>query len=277
MRFTKFGKALCMGALSAGVVFGITSCVQSYSVGYLVCDGNRHRLVRQQWHYHRHHDRSQHRRDDHDQRPACCFGWRQPGARRPDPGQQVSLCSQPRRDHHDPRGRHRPIATARACTSAGTPTSPSSPWAGTAFSRPQETFYTQGLNPFRLIVDTTGSYLMVLDHDAPDNANPSNTDNCALALGTLAAQESTPKTCGDITVFKIDQTTGRLSLVENAQVTAANGSPDHVFPGSGQPCRLCFLRLLPLTLTGAPYSPPPTPTPAGPRSGHTATPAAAGS
>ncbi len=39
MRFTKFGKALCMGALSAGVVFGITSCVQSYTVGFLYVTG----------------------------------------------------------------------------------------------------------------------------------------------------------------------------------------------------------------------------------------------
>src|SRR5208283_3130775 len=39
MRFTKFGKALCMGALLAGVVFGITSCNRSYSVGYLYVTG----------------------------------------------------------------------------------------------------------------------------------------------------------------------------------------------------------------------------------------------
>ena len=39
MRFTKFGKALCMGALSAGVVFGITSCVESYTVGFLYVTG----------------------------------------------------------------------------------------------------------------------------------------------------------------------------------------------------------------------------------------------
>jgi len=35
MKFTKFGKALLMSALSAGVVLSITSCVQSYSVGFL--------------------------------------------------------------------------------------------------------------------------------------------------------------------------------------------------------------------------------------------------
>src|SRR5208282_6669224 len=39
MRFTKFGKALCMGAVSAGVVFGVASCIESYSVGYLYVTG----------------------------------------------------------------------------------------------------------------------------------------------------------------------------------------------------------------------------------------------
>ena len=39
MRFTKFGKALLMGALTAGVVYGITSCDQSYTVGYIYVTG----------------------------------------------------------------------------------------------------------------------------------------------------------------------------------------------------------------------------------------------
>ena len=42
-------------------------------------------------------------------------------------------------------------------------------------------------------------------------------------------------TCGDITVFKIDQTTGRLSLVVNAQVTAASGQPITYFPVPANP------------------------------------------
>jgi len=41
MKFRKFGKALLMTAISAGVVFGITSCVQSYSVGYLYVTGTK--------------------------------------------------------------------------------------------------------------------------------------------------------------------------------------------------------------------------------------------
>ncbi len=43
-------------------------------------------------------------------------------------------------------------------------------------------------------------------------------------------------TCGDITVFKIDQTTGRLSLVVNAQVTATtSGQPITYFPVPANP------------------------------------------
>src|ERR1017187_5629469 len=39
MKFTKFGKALVMGALSAGVILSVTSCIQSYSVGYIFVTG----------------------------------------------------------------------------------------------------------------------------------------------------------------------------------------------------------------------------------------------
>src|ERR1700744_4693438 len=39
MKFMKFGKTLLMIAASAGVILGITSCVQSYTVGYLYVTG----------------------------------------------------------------------------------------------------------------------------------------------------------------------------------------------------------------------------------------------
>ena len=39
MKFTKFGKALAIGALSAAIVFGVTSCVESYTVGFLYVTG----------------------------------------------------------------------------------------------------------------------------------------------------------------------------------------------------------------------------------------------
>src|SRR6516165_10260083 len=41
MKFKKFGKALLLSALSAGVALSITSCVQSYSVGFLYVTGTQ--------------------------------------------------------------------------------------------------------------------------------------------------------------------------------------------------------------------------------------------
>src|ERR1035438_1879242 len=39
MKFKKFGKALLMSAISAGVALSVTSCVQSYTVGFLYVTG----------------------------------------------------------------------------------------------------------------------------------------------------------------------------------------------------------------------------------------------
>src|SRR5215468_1062867 len=41
MKLKKFGKALLMSALSVGVVLGVTSCVQSYTVGFLFVTGTQ--------------------------------------------------------------------------------------------------------------------------------------------------------------------------------------------------------------------------------------------
>ncbi len=206
MRFTKFGKALAMGALSAGVIFGVTSCVESYTVGFLYVTGT--------------------------------VTASSPATTASSPAIKI--------DHNTGRltpinglpvssGGANPVRAvltlgsrflyvlnrgvtasgnadcygtgANACLNANIT---QFAVGGNGILTPQETFYTQGINPFRMFADGSGSYLFVLDHDAPDNANPSSTDNCALALGNSVT------TCGDITVFKIDQTTGRLSLVENA-------------------------------------------------------------
>ena len=109
----------------------------------------------------------------------------------------------------------------------------------------QETFYTQGLNPFRLLADTTGSYLLVLDHDAPSGAA------CQAALGTAS--------CGDVTVFQVNATTGRLSLVQNAAESAA-GTPLNYFPVPPNPVDLTITGDYLFTLTstaqatGFPYT-----------------------
>ena len=104
----------------------------------------------------------------------------------------------------------------------------------------QQTFYTQGINPFRIMVDGNGSYLLALDHDAPSSAA------CQKALGSAVTS------CGDITVFKIDSITGRLSVVTNAQVSSASGSPLTYFPVPANPIDFVMSSGNVLTLSGTP-------------------------
>lgn len=241
MRFTKFGKALCMGALSAGVIFGVASCVQSYTVGYLYVTGTVTASTGNN---------------------GIISGFRIDH----NTGKLTSINTLP-----VPSGGSNPVRAyltqgsrflyvlnrgvngsgtgdcygtgANACQNANI-----SQFAvgGNGVLTFQEQFYTQGINPFRMIADPTGSFLLVLDHDAPDNANPSSTDNCALALGTNVT------TCGDVTVFKIEPSTGRLSLVVNAQVTAAGGQPLNYFPIPANPVDFVVTGSSVLALTGAP-------------------------
>ncbi len=242
MKFMKFGKALAMGALSAAVVLGVTSCVESYTVGYLYVTGT----------------------------VTVSSG-------------SNGIISGFKIDHNT--GRLTPINTLPVASGGANPvravltlgsrflyvlnrgvTASGSPdcygtganacinsnitqfiVGGNGTLTPQETFYSSGINPFRLIADPSGNYLFVLDHDAPDNAAPSSSDNCALALGTSVT------TCGDITVFKIDQNTGRLSLVVNAQVTAVTSAqPITYFPVPANPVDFLISNGTVLTLAGAP-------------------------
>ncbi len=70
----------------------------------------------------------------------------------------------------------------------------------------QQCFTSQGSNPVWAAKDSTGSFLYVLDSQAP-------------ALSTPAGSPANPLPAyGDITVFSIAADTGRLSLVVNQQV-----------------------------------------------------------
>lgn len=246
MRFTKFGKALSIGVLSAGVICGVTSCVESYTVGFLYVTGtvtassgsngiiSGFKI-----------DHNTGKLNTIDGLPISSGGA--------NPVRAV-LTLGSRFLYVLNRGVNN--AGNGDCYGTGSAECQNAniteyAVGGNGILTPQETFYTQGNNPFRMIVDSSGNYLMVLDHDAPDNANPTSTDNCARALGTLGTG-SAVETCGDITVFQINSTTGRLSLVVNAQVTAANGSALTYFPVPANPVDFVLSGGYVLTLTGAP-------------------------
>ena len=236
MEFTKFGKALLMGALSAGVVFGVTSCVRSYTVGYLYVTGT---------------ETAGSGNDgiisgfkiDHNTGRLTKINGLPVSSNGANPVRAVLVTS----------SRFLYVLNRGVNAEGNGDCTPADPCqnanitqfvvGGNGILTYQETSYTQGINPFRLIGDSSGSYLFVLDHDSPDNASPSSNDGCARALAGA-------ETCGDITIFQINQTTGRLSLVLNTQVTAASGSQLTYFPVPANPVDLVLAGGYVFTLYG---------------------------
>jgi 6-phosphogluconolactonase (cycloisomerase 2 family) len=108
---------------------------------------------------------------------------------------------------------------------------------GNGILTPQETFFTQGLNPFRLLSDTSGAYLFALDHDAASNAY----------CGTVVTGATS---CGDITVFQVNSTTGRLTLVSNGQLTTSTGTQVAYFPVPANPIDFAFASSYVMTMSG---------------------------
>ena len=248
MKFTKFGKALSLGALSVGVVFGVTSCIESYATGYLYVTGTVTAATGSNGII------TGYSVDHNTGLLTSIHGLPVPsGGANP---VRAVLTNGSRFMYVLNRGAN--AAGSPDCYGTGANACLNSNITefvvgGNGVLTEEEQFNSAGTNPFRIMVDTTGSYILVLDHDAPDNLSPSSGDNCALALGSLVSTESVPYTCGDITVFQVEATTGRLSKVVNAQVTAANGSPLTYFPIPANPVDFVLSGGTILTL-GAPYS-----------------------
>jgi Lactonase, 7-bladed beta-propeller len=236
MKFTKFGKALLMSALSAAVALSVSSCVESYTVGFLYVTGtvtagtagsSGNGII------------SGFKIDHNTGKLASIHGLpiSSGGA---NPVRAVLITG----------SRFLYILNRGVNSSGGSDCTTADPCqnsnitefsvGGNGILTPQQTFYTQGINPFRLIGDPTGNYLYVLDHDSP------NGSACSLALGSAATA------CGDITAFLVNQTTGRLSLIVNAQVTAANGAALPYFPVPADPIDFSLASGYILTLSGTP-------------------------
>ena len=215
MRLMKFGKALLIGALSAGVVFGVTSCVESYTVGFLYVTGTVTASTGDEGII------SGYKIDHNTGKLSPINGLPVPSGGANPVRAVLTLGSRflyvlNRGVNAEGNG---DCTTADPCQGANIT---QFVVGGNGILTYQETFYTQGLNPFRLIADASGNFLLALDHDAPSDLP------CQAALG------GTVTACGDVTVFQINQTTGRLSLIQNAAVTSAS------CPSSTFPCPLTY-------------------------------------
>jgi hypothetical protein len=240
MKFRKFGKTLLMSALSAGVVFSLSSCVQSYTVGFLYVTGTQTSGKPGQ-------GIISGFKIDHNTgqlRPINTLPVSSGGSW---PVRAVLIQGQ-RFFYVLNQGRD--AAGGNDCTSATTPCTGSNITLytvggnGTLAAQPQQ-FFSQGNNPIRMLADASGNFISILDHDAPDSGK-GTVNSCTLALGANVT------TCGDITMFKVDPTTGRLSLIINAQVTSASGQPLPYFPVPHDPIDMVLNGAYLLTLSGNP-------------------------
>jgi len=247
MKFTKFGKALLLSALSAGLILGVTSCIQSYGTGYLYVTGTN---------------------TSQPTGVGIISGFvvdHNTGKLFPIHGLPVSSGgANPGRFVLTVGSKFIYVLNQGVTASGSTNCTTASPCqnsnitqfavGGNGILTAQETFYTQGINPFRIMVDGSGSYLYVLDHDSPDNYNQSEP---AIANGCTQALTGAT-TCGDITAFSINPTTGRLSLIQNAQVkvtTTANGTQNLTyFPVPANPIDFVLNGSYVLSLYGTPAS-----------------------
>jgi hypothetical protein len=247
MKFTKFGKALLISALSAGVILSVTSCIQDYSVGYLyvtgtVTAGTSSNGIISGF------------KIDHNTGQLTPINGLPVSSGGANPVRAI-LLSGSRFLYVLNRGVSSNPAGSNICTTQyPCQNSDITQFAigANGILTAQETFYTKGLNPFRMVADNSGSFIYVLEHDSigADGINPSSSTNpnpnCAAALTGAT-------TCGDITAFSVNSTTGRLQLILNNQVTAAGGgAPLTYFPIPSNPVDFLMASGTILTLSGAP-------------------------
>ena len=246
MKFTKFGKALLLSALSAGVILSVTSCVQDYSVGYLYVTGTV---------------TSQSAgsgiisgfKIDHNTGQLYNINGLPVPSGGANPVRAVLLSG----------SRFLYVLNRGVNASGGTDCTATNPCLNANITQfaigangiltPQETFHTQGVNPFRIISDSSGSFIYVLDHDSPAPTSTSSVPVAATSNANCAAALIGATTCGDVTAFAVNPTTGRLTLLQNTQVTAAGGSgfPLTYFPVPSNPVDFAMASGYLLTMSSA--------------------------
>jgi 6-phosphogluconolactonase len=244
MKFRKFGKTVLTAALSSAIIFSLSSCVRSFTVGYIYVTGTTtatpsgNGII------------SGVRIDNNTGNLRAIHGL-PIGSGGSNPVRAVLLTG----------GNFVYVLNAGSNSSGGSTCTADDPCTnanvtefavgGNGILTYQQTFFTQGFNPTRLLADTSGTHLFVLDQNAPGLTDPTKPASASNPNAYCAAVVSGATTCGDVTVFSVNSTTGRLTLVTNAQLTSSQGTQVTYFPVPANPVDVAYTTSYLMTVSGA--------------------------
>jgi 6-phosphogluconolactonase (cycloisomerase 2 family) len=248
MKFRKFGKTVLTAALGSAIVFSLSSCVRSFTVGYLYVTGTvtatpaGNGII------------SGFKIDNNTGKLTALHGL-----------PVASGGSNPVRAVLLSGGNFVYVLNAGTNSSGGSVCTADDPCSnsnitefavgGNGILTFQQTFFTQGFNPIRLVADSSGTHLFALDHDAPGTVDPTKPSSAANPNSYCGTAINQANTCADVTVFSVNSTTGRLTLVTNAQLTSSSGSQVTYFPVPANPVDFAFTTSYIITLSGAAGTP----------------------
>lgn len=224
MKFKKSGQIILALVVSLGLSFGLTSCVNDYTVAYLYVTGSYQNQI------------GAFKISDNTGSlstiPGSPFGS---GGTNPvravvsTTGRYIYVLNEGTPSTPDASGNFSYKGASIAVFSVG----------GNGILAPQQSYTSQGYGSIRFLFSSTGAYLYVLDEYAPTATDASG--NPLLASTTLQTGLSCRDSSGlyhptgDITVFAVDPNTGRLSLVTNNQLQTPSGGQLTYFPVGCEP------------------------------------------
>ena len=205
MKLRKLSQVVLAAAVGVGSSFGLTSCVQSHTIGYLYVTG----AFRNQVQAYKINNNNGNLTTSG--AVTSSNGVNPVDAIVAQSGKYLYVlnagCADPAQF---PNAKY-------PCASGETPTASSIALftiGGNGVLTFQQSYSSHGLNSVTISTDTTGSYLYVLDQNTPQ----------------VSATPAQFKNVGDISVFAIDGNTGRLSAIQNQQTQDNTGAQLLYFP-----------------------------------------------
>ncbi len=215
MKFRNVGQVVLALVVSLGLGFGVTSCSRSYTVGYVYVTGSQYNQI---------------------------SGFRvnnQTGKLTPIQKSPFGANgTNPVRDLVLSGGRFLYVLNQGtfAYNPDGTSTGTASNISlfqigGDGILTFQASYTSQGSNSVSFLTDSAGTHMYILDNYAnangsaiPSTAGPTSSTPC------LNSTDGRYYPTGDVSAYNIDGTTGRLSLITNAQVANPDGTQLTYFP-----------------------------------------------